>query len=444
MCLRQRPRRPWTSTIFPESFKLSFHDVPAQQPAARPADSSTAAFEPFTRAAGALAAAQESLSRSMKKAAAQVSTITQSCTSAQFGHAGSTTHIHSDSDDGMGVVSYMSTSDSRCAQASIVGKLTFNAGETDVADMSSSAHALFRERTAADDRELTLYRSDNGIVRAYRHNGTDAAYDDDARRWFAHFLPSVLQEVSLNVGPRVARWRAEGGVSRVLTEIGAMQSSNAKRMHYDALFEEGHLTNEDTDRIVQQASHDLTSSSDLSAILQKAAPGLRHLGGSARMLGAAIAAIPSSSDRTSVLRTYGATDNRDVLLAVMRVAKTIPSSSDLSELLEELAPRYLSGTDAELRSAFFDAANAIPSSTDLSAVLDVAVGYVNRSEGHARAVLESARRITSSSDKADVLVHFVDAGGLRTPAVRDQFMSVTSEMTSSTDMRRVLEAATKH
>jgi beta-lactamase regulating signal transducer with metallopeptidase domain len=435
----------------PESFKLSFHDVPAQQSApqpasqsaVRPADSSAQLIAPFARAATALAAGRESLSRSMKKLATQVSTV-QSCSSAQLGQTGSSTHVHSDSDDGMGVVSYLSTSDGRCAQASIVGKLTFNAGETDVTDMSSTAHALFRERTASDDRELTLYRADNGIVHAYRHNGSDTAYDDDARRWFARFLPSVLQEVSVNVGPRVAHWRAEGGVSRVLTEIGAMHSSSAKRMHYEALLDEGHLTTEDTDHIVEHAAHDLTSSSDLSAILQKAAPALRHLGGSARTLSAAIAAIPSSSDRTSVLRTYGGTDNKDVLLAVMRVAKTIPSSSDLSELLEELAPRYLNGTDAELRAAFFDAAGVIPSSTDLRAVLEVAIAYVSRSEAHARAVLESARRITSSSDKADVLVHFADAGGIRTPALRDQFMSVTSEMTSSTDMRRVLEAATKH
>jgi beta-lactamase regulating signal transducer with metallopeptidase domain len=435
---------PTDADHLPESFKLSFHDAPVQQQSTtHPSDTSVQVLAPFTSAAKALAAGQASLSRQASKFVTQISTA-QSCSSAQLGRTGSTTHIHSDSDDGMGVVSYLSTSDSRCAQASIVGKLTFNAGETDVTDMSSSAHALFRERTAADDRELTLYRTDSGIVHAYRHNGSDTAYDDDARRWFARFLPTVLQEVSLNVGPRVARWRAEGGVSRVLTEIATIQSSNAKRMHYDALLDGGHLTSEETDRIVQQASHDLTSSSDLSAILQKVAPGLRHLGGSARLLGAAIVAIPSSSDRTSVLRTYGETDNREVLLAVMRVAKTIPSSSDLSALLEELAPRYLSGNDAELRTAFFDAANVIPSSTDLSAVLDVAIGYVNRSEAHARAVLESASRLASSTDKADVLIRFVDAGGLRTPALRDQFMSVASGIASSTDMRRVLEAATKH
>ena len=224
-----------------------------------------------------------------------------------------------------------------------------------------------------------------------------------------------------------------------------MHSTNAKRTHYEALLDEGPFSSDDMDRIVKQASRDLSgSSSDLSAVLQKAAPGLRHRGASASMLGAALVMIPSSSDRTSVLRTYSETDNREVLLAVMRAAKTIPSSSDLSELLEELAPRYLSGNDAELRTAFFDAANVIPSSTDLSAVLNIAVGYVNRSEAHARAVLESARRITSSSDKADVLIHFADAGGLRTAALRDQFTKVTSEMTSSTDMRRVLEAAAKH
>jgi hypothetical protein len=344
----------------------------------------------------------------------------------------------------MGVIDYLSYDGSRCSQANIIGKLAFNSSETDVVDMPSTAHALFRERTASDDRELMLHRAAGGIVRAYRRDGADAPYDDDARRWFARFLPIVLQEASLNVGPRVARWREQGGVSRVLQEIGAMHGSGSKRAHYEALLEQGRLSSEESARIVSQASHDIASSGDLSAILTRAAPSLRNASDFACTLGKAIATIPSSGDRTAVLQAYGATDNKDVLLTVMSVARTIPSSGDLAGLLEVLAPKYLGGNDARLRDAYFETASVIPSSGDLRSVLDVATGYASRSEEHARAILETARRIASSGDRADVLVHLADAGGVRTPALRDQFVKVAMEIPSSGDMRRVLEAAARH
>jgi hypothetical protein len=344
----------------------------------------------------------------------------------------------------MGVINYLSYNDTRCSQANIIGKLAFNASETDVVDMPSTSHAMFRERTASDDRELMLHRTAAGIVRAYRHNGTDAPYDDDARRWFARFLPTVLQEASVNVGPRVARWREQGGVSRVLEEIAAIHSSGAKRAHYEALLDQGHLSSDEVDRIVKQASRDVASSGDRSAILTRAAPSLRNVSGSARMLADAITAIPSSGDRTAVLQAYGATDNRDILLAVMSVAKTIPSSGDLASLLEVLAPKYLGVTDTGLRNAWFDAARYIPSSGDLRAVLEIATGYATRSEDHTRAILETSRYIASSGDRAEVLIGLANAGGLRTPALRDLYLKAASEIPSSGDMRRVLEAAAGH
>jgi hypothetical protein len=126
------------------------------------------------------------------------------------------------------------------------------------------------------------------------------------------------------------------------------------------------------------------------------------------------------------------------------VAKSIPSSGDLASLLEVLAPKYLGGKDTDLRNAWFEAARYLPSSGDLRAVLEVATGYANRSDDHVRAILETARYVASSGDRSDVLIHVADAGGLRTPVLRDLYLKIASEIPSSGDMRRVLEAATRH
>jgi hypothetical protein len=158
------------------------------------------------------------------------------------------------------------------------------------------------------------------------------------------------------------------------------------------------------------------------------------------VLDSAIGAVASSGDRTAVLLAFGRTDNRGQLLAVMRVAATVPSSGDKARLLVELAPRYLDRNDAALRQAFFATAATLPSSGDLSRVLVTTVPYAAKSAETALATIETASAIASSSDRARVLVALAGAGAVRTQALRDAYLRVTKDIPSSTDMRHALEA----
>jgi hypothetical protein len=106
----------------------------------------------------------------------------------------------------------------------------------------------------------------------YRLNGMSAAYDDDAHRWFAQFLPKVLMETGVNIAPRITRWRAQGGTGNALSHIERMASTNAKRSHYQALLDARDLPADDVDRIVRSARRSLTSSSsDMRTVLMQAA-----------------------------------------------------------------------------------------------------------------------------------------------------------------------------
>jgi hypothetical protein len=130
-----------------------------------------------------------------------------------------------------------------------------------------------------------------------------------------------------------------------------------------------------------------------------------------------------------------------MLLAVMRAAESVPSSGDLSRLLQVLAPNYLGTGDRALVSAYFSRAKQIPSSGDLRNVVMIAMPYAARSVDIGRALLDITRMIPSSGDRSRVLIAMVSSGALTTKELRDAFFNAAAEIPSEGDRGRVLSAA---
>ncbi|MEO8621388.1 MAG: hypothetical protein ABI625_10005 [bacterium] len=324
------------------------------------------------------------------------------------------THVDADDNGGSSLITFSHSERGRCTSATIIGRLRYSDAEDDIIEMPFGSHAMFSEQTENDLRELTITRGQDGaIVHQYRHNGAAAAFDDDARRWLAGFLPAILMDASINVVPRVARWRAQGGVDNVLAHIATMSSSGAKRSHYEALIAGERLSNTDLDKVVRQAGQNIESSGDLRSVLEKAVPTQRG----------------------------GLANDRDVLLSVMRAARSIQSSGDKAGLLQQRAQRYLSANDEELSRAFFQVALTIPSSGDLRSVLQAAVPLVANSAEQTLMLIDASRNIPSSGDRADVLVSLVGSGALKSQRVRDAFFDVAATIPSNGDRSRVLDAA---
>ena len=365
-----------------------------------------------------------------------------SCDEVRFGSNGSSTHIHADEDRSTGSeIRYLDISTNRCIEVRIDGKYKVDATESRVISVSPGSRVYLRERTGADDRSIN-YTSIEGsnLAAQYSLNGVTKSIDDAANKWVASILPTVLAELSVNVEPRVARWRAEGGVDGTLRHIAAIHSSGAKRAHYEALLDDKHLTTAEVERIARQAGQDVPSSGDLRSVLSKAAPQIRTQPGRSAALEAAFGAVASSGDRAAVLELYGQTDDRDMLLSVMRVAESVPSSGDKTDVLSVLAPRYFAKDDAALRDAFFRVAATIPSSGDLAGVLDDVVKYAAKSSDVALGVITTSAHVASSGDRSDVLVSLANAGAIRSATLRDAYLRAARELPSSGDMRSALEA----
>ena len=151
-------------------------------------------------------------------------------------------------------------------------------------------------------------------------------------------------------------------------------------------------------------------------------------------------AVPSSGDRTAVLRAFAQTTDREMLHSVMRMAESIPSSGDKASLLQTLAPSYLEPNIEALRDAFFRTLSTVPSSGDMRSVLTGSVmGYAAANEKVALAVASAAAAIPSSGDRLSALLGLVDVRAIRSARVRDAYLRATEGMGSG-DATRALRA----
>jgi beta-lactamase regulating signal transducer with metallopeptidase domain len=296
------------------------------------------------------------------------------CDEARFdGSPQSSLSVHSDNDGrGSSSLEYFNVTTNRCASAAVVGDVVYTPAEDDIALVPGGGSATFREKTPSTDRELRIAASNGGMVRSYRLNGQPASFDAEARTWFAAFLPRMLEETSFNAAPRIARWVARGGVDEALRHIAAMQSSNAKRMHYDALMQSRVLTPTQAGQLVRDAAATLRgSSNDMRVVVARAAAGTRNDPQIVPALEQAVSGMSSSADKTAVLMAYAESSEPDMLLAVVRLSRTIPDSHDRARLLTSMMARGVI-TSGPLQENFLAAAREIPNEIERRRVLEAA------------------------------------------------------------------------
>jgi beta-lactamase regulating signal transducer with metallopeptidase domain len=393
---------------------------------------------------------------------------------------GTSTHIdaHEDGDDQS--IRFLVSEPGRCTEAAIIGKPVFSSDETRIAQMPAGGFARFRERTSSADRAVSVTSAGDGSLNYTASlNGRPTPFNAEMQGWLAGILPQVLREAAINVPERVARVRTQGGVPAVLRMVSEIRSTGAKRAHYEALLESGHLSADDVERIAIQAPKDLAGSSgDLNAVIQKLPHSAMQSSAARRALADALPRIASSGDRANTLQLLAPNADPEMLVLLARAAQDLPSSGDKANFLIVSAARYLSGGSSALSNAFFSAAATVPSSGDLANVLMAALpyGHANSSvisaviqtsnhlsssgdvanvlmdlisqrvilpdnTGATRGVINRTLTMASSGDRANVLIQLAQANLLSTRDVRDEFIKAATALPSDGDRANVLAAA---
>jgi hypothetical protein len=125
----------------------------------------------------------------------------------------------------------------------------------------------------------------------------------------------------------------------------------------------------------------------------------------------------------------------------LRGVKDVSSSGDKASVLKTLVAPALSRNRADLRRAFFDALATVVSSGDRRDVLTAAIPYGHTNSAVSIEVLEGTHNLTSSGDRAQVLIAVAQQRLLTSPAVREAYLKAAKQIASSGDYARVLQAA---
>ena len=331
----------------------------------------------------------------------------------------------------------------RCVEADLFGIVRFTSDERDIADIGRGARVRFREVSAGVDREMTITSEGGQPRRAYSVSGRSSTVDDEGRAWLASMILTLLRESAYNAPERVRRLDQEGGVERVLAEIDAIRSSGAKHAYYGAFLELGRPLNDSTltHMLTRMRREFAASSGDLRSLLQKIpARSVRTTQVRTAFTGA-MASIESDGDKAAVLAAQTPTADRELLIDIMDVARTISSDGDKARLLMISAASYLNPQDQRLREAFFSVAETVESDGDLARVLISAAPYGHADAAVTEAAIEATRHIESDGDIANVLTYIATQKLLTTGAVRDAYMEAARNIDSDGDRARVLRAA---
>ena len=406
------------------------------------------------RAQEALAADVAELAKGARELHAAASSFattepaSESCDAVRLRRRGSSasTSIHTDDDPKDGPrFQFLSSSGGRCLEVKLSGTVDFTSDERAVRGVSRGGELYLRERFADVDRELTVTRGEDATPEYdYAVNGRHTEFDDSGRAWLAELIPEILRESGLNVRQRVARIRKDDGVRGVLAEIERTSSTGAKGAAYNALIDQGELSESELDAVVAQARRDLSSSDgEMRAVLEQ-------IGRSARgrlsrrateNVEAAVGQMSSDGEKRAVLQQYGSAGDRETLLMAMRQAREMSSDGEKAALLRTLAPRYLSTDEEALRNAYFSVCNSFSSDGERASALSAALPFLRVSPGVALGIIESARHMSSDGEKAEVLVALARQRALASSAIREAFMRATRSISSDGEYRRVMEVA---
>jgi beta-lactamase regulating signal transducer with metallopeptidase domain len=423
-----RPFQQATAAIpaaLPESFKVSVSQATPSSPTSA------------TSAKSATTAGTDS------KTTATVSGQSRwSCDSYVTGSKGTSSHIDSHNSGNGGILEFLVSAPGRCTEAALVGKAVFSPDETHIAELSAGGFARFRERTASFDRAVSVTPvGDGSLSYAALIDGKRVPFDEPMQSWLSHLLPEVLREAAINVPARVARLRAQGGVPAVLQAISKTYSPWAKRMHYEELIQNGPpLSAADADRVVDQVGRDLTSSGDLSAVLQLLPRSAIQSPAARQSIADALSQIKSSGDKANTLEILAPNADPEMLLLLAKAAEDVQSSGDKANFLTATASEYLSPASEPLRNAYFRAVSTLRSSGDMANVLTSALPYGHGNPPVTLQVIETSKGLASSGDAANVLISLVSQRLLQSGAPRATLALIerTLTMASSSDRADVL------
>jgi beta-lactamase regulating signal transducer with metallopeptidase domain len=350
------------------------------------------------------------------------------------------------------------------------GDIAFTAREDDIARMADDATFSLLQTRDGTTRELKIDPAANGARREYRVNGVARPFDAEAKAWLATAIPEIHRLTGIDADTRIKRMLADGGVPRVLAEVGLLRIDHVRGRYLATLsrlatFDDAQMAA--VIAAVAKIGSDHEQRHALTALLGQS----RISPANQAALLAAAGGIDSDFERSEWLIAAAGKLPVDSAGIAPWQAALLASDSDferrraLQALIEHGQPRAAAvslalrsmrgmGSDFEQRSVLESAAKstALRSDADYFAVVDAMGSDFERREAlialvHAgvpdvarsRGVIDGVRALDSDFERGEVLKALAEVMP-NDPALIEAYRAATRAMASQHDRSQAEQA----
>ena len=253
----------------------------------------------------------------------------------------------------------------------VEGEVEFTDDYADVKSISKDGLFVATDERGGETRKLRVTQNADGTLRrSYSIDGHSREFGAGARAWLSKILAEAARDGGLDAQVRARRILRERGAKGVLEEVRLLRNDYARRVYLETLIKEGNPDGASLERILSQASAQISSDYETARLLIEFAK--LYLGKN-RMIAPffeAAGKIKSDFERVRVLSAVLKNNpNREVLAGMLESARSISSDYEKARFLLEAMPLYLG--DASLRAPYLDAISSISSDYERGRVLTV-------------------------------------------------------------------------
>ena len=320
------------------------------------------------------------------------------------------------------------------------GEIDFSDDDTEVRRISPGGHLKIRDGERQRGRAVEI-RPDSAGKLAHRYwvGQSERPFEPEGRQWLAQVLPRFIRRTGIGADRRVARILKNGGPAAVLTEIGRIEGSWAKRVYFRELFQQASLDPPTVRQALAQAGREIDSDFELASLLIASADRLLLDEATRKAYFDAARSIDSDFE---MRRVYGSALKRGpvsaaVLSGILDASRSIGSDFELASLLAQVATSQ--PLDPGTRAPFFAAVATVESDFEQRRVLSTLASRGDLPPDTIGAIVQSAIDLDSDFELATLLVQVVKEHNVE-GAVRDPFFRAVDSIGSPFERGRVLQA----
>jgi len=327
-------------------------------------------------------------------------------------------------------------------EVKIRGQIEFAEDYSDITSISDSGSIQIIDERGGSTRRFEAKSGAGGIQRHYSVNGSQRAFDQEAKTWLAKVLDDSVRQGGYDARPRVRRILQRSGPNAVLQEITTLKGDYVKRIYFDELLKNAKLDDSMVRQVLRQAATEIHSDYEKAELLVQMSKDYLATDAQRTIYIEGVNTIHSDYEKGRALGALlkkGSLSAENVSFA-LRAVKTVSSDYERAQLLIKIAEGFT--LDDKSRAAYLDAMSSIQSDYEKGRVLASFIKKGALEKNELLFVIKTAPGIKSDYERAQLLIKIAEEEKLD-ETCRIAFLDAVATIGSDYEKGRVLGAFLK-